>query len=222
MEPTREIFGNIPFWSQALFNVLAAAMVALFFLGVRRRFKLWQQGTSVNAIELFKGNLKRLMEKWKPGVRRVFIDALGQNRVKGRGAAGRAHIIMFAGFMMLFLGTVILGIDHACEFISVSYKFYKGLFYIIYEFTLDVFGLFFLAGCFYFLFRRMRRPASVGHRATDWYVLGSFITIDATGYIVEALRIGWQHWPNPAGIGVKCSPVGLWVYSQLFAGMSEH
>jgi heterodisulfide reductase subunit C len=222
MEPTREIFGNIPFWSQVVFHVLAAATVTFFAFGIRRRFKLWQQGTPVNAIELFKGNLKQLVEKWKPGTRRILVDALGQNRVKGRGAAGRAHILMFAGFMMLFLGTVILGIDHAVEFISVSYKFYKGLFYIIYEFTLDVFGVLFVIGCFYFLFRRMRRPASVGHRATDWYVLASFITIGVTGYVVEALRIGWQHWPHPEGIGVKCSPVGLWVYSRVFSGMSEH
>src|SRR6516165_3151703 len=120
MEPTREIFGNISFWWQVLFHVLAASTVAFFFLGVRRRFKLWQQGVSVDAIALLKGKLRELVEKWKPGVRRVLVDALGQNRVKGRGAAGRAHILMFAGFMMLFLGTVILGIDHAMEFISVS------------------------------------------------------------------------------------------------------
>jgi heterodisulfide reductase subunit C/nitrate reductase gamma subunit len=218
VEPTRQIFGNIPFWSQALFYVLTVATMGMFVYGVWRRFRLWRQGTPVDAMALFKGNLAQLAQKWKPGARRVLVDALGQQRVKGRGAAGRAHIILFAGFMMLFLGTTMLEIDHIAEMISASLAFHRGLYYVIYEYTLDVFGLLFLAGCGYFLWRRTRRPASVGHRATDWYVLGSLIAIGLTGYLVEALRIGWQH---PVGIGAKCSPVGLWIFSNCFAGLSD-
>src|SRR6266705_3239055 len=109
------------------------------------------------------------------GIWRLFVEGLGQKRVFGRGLPSWAHIGLFAGFMMLFLGTTLLEIDHLLAGISQHLKFHKGLYYIIYEITLDVFGLLFIAGCIFFLWRRTRRPPSVGHRGTDWYVLGSFI-----------------------------------------------
>lgn len=218
MEPTRQVFGNIPSSSQVVFYLLTVIAMAVFGFGVWRRFRLWRQGTPVDAVALFKGSLKQLAGRWKPGARRVLVDGLGQQRVRGRGAAGTAHILMFAGFMMLFLGTTMLEIDHIAEMISASLGFHRGLYYLIYEFTLDVSGLLFLAGCVYFLLRRLRRPASVGHRGTDWYVLGSLIAIGLTGYLLEALRIGWQH---PVGAGAKCSPVGLWICSTCFSSLSE-
>jgi len=153
----------------------------------------------------------------KPGAGRLLVEGLGQKRVRGRGMAGRAHIAMFAGFMMLFLGTTMLEIDHLASGISEAFHFHKGIYYVIYEFTLDVFGLLFLAGCFYFLWRRTRRPASVGHRATDWYVLGSLITIGVTGYLLEGLRMAWQ---QPTGLAAQCSPVGLLIM-QGFSGWSN-
>jgi Fe-S oxidoreductase len=137
--------------------------------------------------------------------------------VRGRGAASWAHISLFAGFMVLFLGTTLLEIDHITSAISEHLKFHRGTYYVIYEFTLDVFGLLFLAGCVFFLWRRTHRPASVGHRATDWYVIGSFLAIGITGYLLEGLRITWQH---PVGIGARCSPVGL-VISEWFSAMGD-
>ena len=153
----------------------------------------------------------------KPGLRRLLVEGLGQARVRGRGLASCAHICLFAGFMVLFLGTTLLEIDHLASGISQALKFHKGTYYVIYEFTLDVFGLLFLAGSVFFLWRRTRRPPSLGHRGTDWYVILSFLAIGVTGYLVEGLRIVWQH---PTGIGARCSPVGLLV-SGWFAGMTE-
>ncbi|PTX91205.1 4Fe-4S dicluster domain-containing protein [Opitutus sp. ER46] len=152
-----------------------------------------------------------------PGVKRVLVDGLGQQRVKGRGAAGRAHIALFAGFMLLLLGTTLLELDHIAGWISKNLQFHHGTYYVVYEFVLDIAGLFFLLGCGYFLWRRTRRPASVGHRGSDWFVLGTFIAIGVTGYVIEALRIVWQ---QPHGIAAQCSPVGLWL-SQAFAGLGE-
>ena len=135
----------------------------------------------------------------------------------GRGLASRAHGLMFAGFMMLFLGTVLLEIDHLAAMISRHLSFHHGTYYVIYEFTLDLFGIAFLVGTVLFAFRRLRKPPSVGHRPSDWVVLGLFLAIGVTGYFVEALRIAWQH---PVGIGARCSPVGYWL-SSAFAGWSE-
>jgi heterodisulfide reductase subunit C/nitrate reductase gamma subunit len=118
---------------------------------------------------------------------------------------------------MLLLGTTLLEIDHLASMLSDQLHFHRGLYYVIYEFTLDVFGLLFLAGCVLFFWRRLRKPASVGHRGTDWYVLLCFLAIGITGYLVEGLRMAWQ---RPDGIGASCSPVGLWIASA-FTGTGE-
>ncbi len=217
MTPTRETFGNIPHGSVILFYFLTVLTLAVFAYGVWRRFKLWRQGVPIAAGELLAGNLRQIWGKLKPGLRRLLAEGLGQARVRGRGLPSVAHICLFAGFMMLFLGTTLLEIDHLASGISHALKFHKGTYYVIYEFTLDVFGLLFLAGCLYFLWRRTQRPASVGHRGTDWYVIISFLAIGITGYLVEGLRMVWQH---PTGIAAHCSPVGLLV-SGWFSGLSE-
>ena len=218
MEPTRETFGNIPAWSEVLFYCLTVMTMAVFALGVWRRFAMWRQGQPIDLKSLVAGNARALCTKLGPGLRRLLTEGLGQQRVRGHGLAGLAHIVMFAGFMMLLLGTTLLELDHIAAIISPALSFHHGSYYVIYEFTLDVFGLLFLAGCAWFLLRRTRRPASLGHRATDWYVLLSFIGIGVTGYLVEALRIAWQH---PVGIGASCSPVGLTLSRLLFSGFEE-
>src|SRR5437773_11588690 len=107
MTPTRETFGNIPQSSVVLFYWLTLATLVVFSYGVWRRFRLWRQGLYVGVRELIVGNLRQIAAKLKPGLRRLLVDGLGQARVRGRGMAGRAHIALFAGFMILFLGTTL-------------------------------------------------------------------------------------------------------------------
>ncbi len=213
---TRETFGNIPPSSQAVFYVIAVLSMVVFAYGVWLRYRMWRVGQPINLLQSLRGGLSASWAKFKPGAKRVVIEGLGQQRVRGRGLAGSAHIVMFAGFMMLLLGTTLLEIDHLAAMISPELTFHRGAYYVIYELTLDVFGLFFIAGCTYFLWRRTNRPSSVGHRATDWYVLLSFIALGITGYLVEGLRIIWQ---QPEGIAAWCSPVGLGV-AKLFSGLT--
>ena len=217
MEPTRETFGNIPPASQHWFYALAVVSTAVFVYGVWRRFRLWRQGQPIGFRTLFAGHARAIGARLKPGLRRVLVDGLAQQRVRGRGAASRAHILLFAGFMILLLGTTLLEIDHIAAMVSASLSFHRGAYYVAYEFTLDLFGLLFLAGCGYFLWRRTRRPASVGHRASDWWVLGLFIAIGLTGYLLEGLRLVWQ---QPTGIGAYCAPVG-WLISRGLVGLGE-
>ena len=217
MVPTRETFGNIPHGSVVLFYCLTVVTLVVFGWGVWRRFRLWRQGVPIAVRELLTGSLSQVWNQLKPGLRRLLAEGLGQARVRGRGLPSWAHICLFAGFMVLFLGTTLLEIDHLASAVSRSLHFHKGTYYVIYEFTLDVLGLLFLAACSVFLWRRTRRPPSLGHRGTDWYVVLSFLAIGLTGYLVEGLRMVWQH---PTGVGVHCSPVG-WLISGWFAGMTE-
>ena len=215
--PTRETFGNIPNLSQAIFYVLAAAATAVFIAGVWRRFRLWRQGQPIDLAALLRGNLASRIAAFRPGIYRVLVEGFGQQRIRGRGLPSRAHAWLVAGFLMLLLGTTLLEVDHLASMLSSRLKFHQGAYYVGYEFTLDLFGLAFLAGVILFFWRRLRRPSSVGHRGTDWYVLISFLAIGLTGYAVEALQMIWQ---RPEGIGAHCSPVGYWLAS-LFPSLQE-
>src|SRR6185503_18057067 len=102
MTPTRETFGNIPHGSVVLFYCLTVATFVVFVYGLWRRFRLWRQGLSIPVRELLVGNFQQIWGKINPGLRRLLKEGLGQSRVRGRGWAGRAHIGLFAGFMILF------------------------------------------------------------------------------------------------------------------------
>ena len=210
---TRETFGNIPPESVIAFYVMAVASLLVFCWGVWRRWKLWRQGKPVAIGKILLGNYQRL----KPRLGRLLKEGLGQKRVRGRGLASWAHIMMFAGFMMLFLGTTLLEIDHLGAKLSEKFHFHHGWYYVVYEGALDLFGLLFILGIGLFAWRRMHRPTSVGHRASDWMALGLFLGIGVTGYLVEGLRIVWD---RPEGLALWCSPVGAGV-AKLFGGMSE-
>ncbi len=210
---TRETFGNIPPSSVVAFYIMAIVSMLVFVWGVWRRWKLWQQGRSISVRQILTGNFQRL----KPRLGRLLKEGLGQKRVRGRGLASWAHIMMFAGFMMLFLGTTLLEIDHLASKISERFHFHQGWYYVVYEVTLDIFGLLFIAGICLFACRRMRRPSSVGHRMSDWTALILFLAIGLTGYLVQGLRIVWD---KPEGLALWCSPVGACI-AKLFDGMSE-
>ncbi len=212
MTPTRETFGNIPLSSQLAFYALAALSMAVFAWGVYRRWKLWRLGTSINARDLIAGSLAQVWRKIRPGAARVAVEAGAQQRVRGHGLGTVAHLSLYAGFMVLFAGTVLLEIDNVLSNIWKGFKFHHGTYYVIYEFTLDVLGLVFILGVLLFMVRRVRKPAALGHRPTDWYVLLAFLAIGVTGYQVEALRLLWQ---QPTGLGEQCSPVGLWLADML-------
>ncbi|HAM70581.1 MAG TPA: hypothetical protein DCM86_02945 [Verrucomicrobiales bacterium] len=218
MTPTRETFGNISDGSRWVFYGLAVAATALFAWGLHRRVALWRQGRPIGLRALLSGSWRERISRWRPGARRIAIEGLGQERVRGRGLASGAHGLLFSGFMVLLLGTTLLEVDHLAGMVSSNLHFHQGLYYRVYETTLDLFGVLFLAGCLLFLFRRVRRPPSVGHRASDWGVLAAFLAIGVTGFLVEGLRIGWQ---RPEGVGATCSPVGLWISTTFLHGWGE-
>src|SRR6185369_5874005 len=130
MPLTRETFGNIPHGSVVLLYWLTAAAMGIFAYGIWRRFNLWRQGVPIGMKELLVGNLKQICEKLKPRVGRLLVEGLGQQRVRGRGLASWAHIGLFAGFMMLFLGTTLLEIDHLSSGISQALHFHRGTYYV--------------------------------------------------------------------------------------------
>lgn len=179
---TREIFGNVSAWSKFCFYVLAAAALSLFAWGIRRRMRLWRLGRPTD--DQF---------DWKTAAGNVARNVLLQRRVRGRGAASVAHSLLFGGFVILFVGTVLVAVEHvlasALGRSATDPVFHRGAYFAVFEIALDTAGLAFLTGCVLFAVRRSSRPRWLGHEPRDWLVLGLFFAIGVTGFLLEGLRI---------------------------------
>ncbi|MEE3369649.1 MAG: heterodisulfide reductase-related iron-sulfur binding cluster [Planctomycetota bacterium] len=188
---TREVLGNIDSFSRGLFYGLALIATLSFCWGVWRRVRLWRLGqASATGVS------------WPVMARRFCSDVLCQRLLRrDRRGAGRAHTLLFAGFCLLLIGTILVGIEHYGAALSGAPAgnplFHQGLYYAVYEVTLDTAGLFLLAGCGWFAWRRWRADSSIDHHWTDSCVLASLILLGVTGYLVEGARILHEQTPQP-------------------------
>ncbi|MGQ0636828.1 MAG: heterodisulfide reductase-related iron-sulfur binding cluster [Planctomycetaceae bacterium] len=186
----REIFGNVSPGAKLLFYCLSAAALAVFAWGIARRVRLWRRGKPA-ASGL----------AWKRAVGNLLRYALLQRRVRGRGLPSTAHLLLFGGFFVLFVGTVLIGVEHLLALVlgrdARHPVFHRGAYFAIYEVVLDTAGLSFLAGCILFALRRAKRPGSLAHESRDWLVLALFGAIGVTGYLLEGLRVIHEQTPLP-------------------------
>ena len=193
---SREIFGNVSHFSQVVFYILAYTAMAFFCWGVCRRLRLWKLGKNSRGPGQQGGE-----HGWVRGARRAWGNILLQRRMIGRPLASRAHRLLFVGLSVLFIGTLLIAVEHVLEDLlgraPDNPVFHKGLYYAIYEFTLDAFGIVMLLGCLLFLARRWRGNSSIAQTPLDWLVLLGLLAIGLSGYFVEGLRIIHSQTPLP-------------------------
>ena len=104
-------------------------------------------------------------------------------------AAGVMHSMIYFGFLVLFIATVLLEIDHQ---LPDSLTFLHGRTYQAYSFTADVFGLVFLAGITWAFVRRYaQRPYRIRIKSKPEHlvILSTFAIIGVTGFVTEGFRI---------------------------------
>jgi Fe-S oxidoreductase/nitrate reductase gamma subunit len=110
--------------------------------------------------------------------------------------AGLMHSAIYFGFIVLFLGTVTLEIDHL---LPGNLKFLEGRVYQAYSFILDAFALVFLAGLAWAAARRYgQRPWRLRSKTKpeDAWILITLGLIGITGLAVEAARIAAAGRPD--------------------------
>lgn len=189
-EATREVMGNIAPWMRVVFYLLITASMALAGWQLNARARLWWLGQP--------GERER---DWRVGLRRIAVYALGQRRVRRRSLGGVLHLLIFSGFVVLTIGTTLLAIAHLGPV-----NFHRGTYYLLYEATMDLFGVLFLAGCLLALYRRaFARPPELGHTPADYALLGLLLAIGVTGFLIEGLRLVWMRTPPAVA---EWSPVG--------------
>ena len=183
-EVGREVFGNVPGAFVALLYVTVSTFLVLTFYLFAQRARNWQRGAAENRT----GLLKKRIHAAREGLQ---MQTLLRDR-----RAGLMHSAIYYGFIVLFLGTVTLEIDHL---LPANLKFLTGATYQAYSFILDVFALVYLAGLASAAFRRYGRRIWRLRSKTkpeDAGILISLAAIGVTGLALEAARISMAGRPD--------------------------
>jgi Fe-S oxidoreductase len=213
--PTREIFRELTPTLQVSFYLLAAVFSAVFVYGFYRRVVKYRRGRSAE------GRFTDLPAR----IARAF-GTIGRNAtIWHRDAyAGLSHTLIFWGFVVLFIGTCIVGLDHDI-LRHLGIHLLQGSFYLGFSLVLDVFGVFFIAGLVMMMVRRRfwklpqldyrRADAQGGHYDRAGYDLddrlfaGLLLVIALTGFLLEGLRIAADRPPFEVWSAVGWRVAGL-------------
>jgi len=180
----REVFGNIPDPVVVVFYVGLAAFLWLTFHLFALRAVSWQQGAADERTGSWRRRLRRLYE------------GLTMKTLMRDPRSGVMHSMVYYGFIVLFLGTVTLEIDHL---LPASLKFLHGGVYLGYSMILDLAALVFLGGIALAVgIRYGIRPWRLRSKTKpqDTLILTTLALIGLTGLLVEAARISLAGRPD--------------------------
>ncbi len=183
-EVGRQVFGNIPAVVVTLFYFTVATFLAVSLYLFAQRARSWERGARAVRTGQWKQRTKK------------FVGAVTMRTVMEDPTAGVMHSLIYWSFIILFLGTVTLELDHLAP---SGLKFLHGASYQGYSFVLDLAGLTFLAGLAWAAIRRYgQRPYRLRTktRPEDAWILAVLAGIGVTGFLTEAARISLEGQPS--------------------------
>lgn len=209
MEYTREIYWNIGQSLGVLLPMYLLAVAAVAFLGYQfsRRIKVYRQGQSLGRFD-----------QWPTRLEHLIRGTLLQPKVLYQRLPGTAHALFFWGFLLLFIGTLLIFIQADFTDPLFDVRFLTGPFYLWFSLILDIAGLVAIVMLAGLLIRRtFIRPAGLDNIKDDWIIHGLLLTILVSGFIIEGARMAVTELGTPLALW---SPVGLVVANSL-AGFEE-
>jgi len=193
--PSREVYWNITNHNMMYLLLITVLVVFLFRMG--RYMSVLLNGKK-NPVSLA-GGAKSLACLWREG--------LSQRRIRRDPLAGLMHLFLFWGFVVLFIGTLVVALQA-----DFNIHVLVGQFYLWFSLVLDLAGLFALLGVVGLVYRRLIiRPPGLKGITEDWILLIGIALILISGFVVEGLRQvanndPWALW----------SPVG-WLFFRFFS-----
>jgi hypothetical protein len=159
-EKTRDVFWHFEPALEVLWYVLAGISVLVFAYGVARPLAKYRVG---------RGGYVPPRSELPGRIRKALRILFSHASIKRRDPyVGWAHRGIFYGFLVLFIGTVILAINTDFTEPVFGWRFFEGDFYLGYSIVLDVLGLALLAGLVLMMVRRgISRPRKLDYARPD-------------------------------------------------------
>ena len=218
---TRKIFGGETETAKMVFYLLAVVVLAIFFTGFFKRVIEYNHGRRSAAFSWLRrrdaSDIPEVSERPKFASSLVTIAA-NKTVTKSKRKVGVSHLLLFWGFIGLFLATSILSLDYdilgnASRFITGhTYSFFQGPFYLGYNAVFDLAGLAALVGTILLAYRRWfsreialdytraQRPEGGYSRAKivlgDQVFVVGLLLILITGILIQGLRIDGEGFPS--------------------------
>jgi Fe-S oxidoreductase/nitrate reductase gamma subunit len=174
-----------------VFYVLAALATGLLLIGLAAHLRVWLKSAPGSRTAFSRQALKQAL-----------LDTfLGLTVFKGDRPAGLMHLLIFWGFVILFIGTSLLAVH---EYWS---SFLVGKGHLLFEVSMEVGGLILLAGIIWALVRRyIQRIPRLERRLEDALVPLGLLLVVCSGFLLEGIRLAaqkppWGYW----------SFVGSWI-----------
>lgn len=206
---SREAFIYIPGLLKTIFYVASLISSIVFVTGLYSRFSIWLKGNEEPS--------DLLSDKGSGGIILMSLgyffsrDCLLAKRVMSKSRLrGIMLIFMYWGFTILFIGTIIVGLDH-----YLKLGLLRGAFYLLFSFILDISGLAALTGSVFFIFRRIVLSRDLVSGWDDLPLLILLSLIILSGFSVEGARLSIT---GPTHI--DWSPVGA-LFADLLGGISN-
>src|SRR5207237_6098266 len=198
--PTRQIGWNVGEVAFAVMYLLVAVQALVLGYAFTRRYVTWRRGRPFGSVE-------RIGERARQTLAVVFLH---RRLIRpGYVYAGVMHLLIFWGFVILFIGTLIVLLEADIVRPYFGLSFYQGTFYVVYKLVINLFGLLFLIGLLMAVYRRygQQLPKFRRNLSDDALVLGILLFLGITGFFLEALRLSatrdpaapihWVAYPLP-------------------------
>ncbi len=224
---SRPVFWNMGPWLEVLWYALAVLSVAVFAYGVLRLVHKYRRGRGEDWPNRPRKDLPREISD---GARRLLSHGSVKHRAR---TAGWAHQGIFYGFVVLFIGTVVLAFDTDFTSPVFGWSYFHGDFYLVYKEVLNIFGTVLVAGLLVMMVRRAtshsvrldytrpdRMPDQAQfdrrlYRRGDWAFVLLLLLIAVTGFVLEGVRIAMEQ-PGYGG-----TQFAGWLVAQGLVGVSE-
>jgi len=209
MEATREIYWNVGhgvLLPMYLFTLIAFAALGY---GFYRRVQVYRLGRALNRLDDLGLRLQLLVK-----------NLFGQFKVLRVTGPGLTHALFFWGFLLLFIGTLLVMLQADFTQPLFDLVILKGTFYKVFSLVLDLAGLVALATLAGFALRRfLVKPEGLKTIRDDYLIHLLLALILVTGFLVEGARMAVTELRlNPEL--ARLSPIGLMV-AKLIAGFDE-
>src|SRR5436190_7086595 len=182
----REVCVDVPTPVKVAFYAAVATMLLIVAWLSALRVRNYQRGQPDDRRTTRK-NVERRFRDFRAG---VWMQTLLRDP-----AAGVMHSFLYFGFIFLFIATVISEVDHQ---MPDALKFLHGRTYEAYSAGADLAGILFLVGIGWAIGRRyIQRPyrIRIKTKPEDAVILGTFLVIGVTGFLVEGARIAYEGKP---------------------------